>query len=89
MNLAFLDLLGLAGVALLGARVAEELGRSPMIILTMGVITGVAGILLYLGLQSVDVERNGSMLAGIGCVALLRITAIIKKIRLPAVRERG
>lgn len=111
------DALGLALFAILGAQVAEELGRSPMIIVTMGVITGVAGgalrdtmvgeiplifrpteaiystacvagILAYLGLQAVGLERNGAMLAGIACIALLRIAAIIKRIRLPALRHQ-
>ncbi len=111
------DALGLALFAILGAQVAEELGASPMIIVTMGVITGVAGgairdslvgeipmifrpsetiystacvagILLYLGLQSLALDERIAALAGIGCIAALRITAIIKKIRLPALKTR-
>lgn len=112
------DALGLALFAILGAQVAEELGVSPMIIVTMGVITGVAGgalrdtlvgeiplifrstetiystacvagILLYLGVQTLGMDRNPAMLAGIATIAVLRIAAIIKRIRLPAVKERG
>lgn len=112
------DALGLALFAILGAQVAEELGATPMIIITMGVITGVAGgalrdtlvgeiplifrsteaiystacvagILLYLGCQALGLAREPAMLAGITGIAVLRIAAIIKRIRLPAVRERG
>ncbi len=112
------DALGLALFGILGAQVAEELGASPMIVLTMGVLTGVAGgavrdamigeiplifrstediystacvagILLYMGLQALGVAQDPSMLAGITCIALLRITAIIKRIRLPALRDRS
>ncbi|MEM1411539.1 MAG: trimeric intracellular cation channel family protein [Pseudomonadota bacterium] len=112
------DALGLALFAILGAQVAEELGATPMIIVMMGVITGVAGgalrdtlvgeiplifrateaiystacvagIALYLGVQAAGLAREPAMLTGIGAIAVLRIAAIIKKIRLPAVRERG
>ncbi|MEE4174662.1 MAG: trimeric intracellular cation channel family protein [Xanthomonadales bacterium] len=112
------DALGLALFAILGAQVAEAQGASPLIVVTMGVLTGVAGgairdtlvgeiplifratdeiysiacvagIVLYLGLQAAGVDRNPAMLSGIGAIAALRIAAIIKKIRLPAVRERG
>lgn len=112
------DALGLALFAILGAQVAEAQGASPLIVVTMGVLTGVAGgairdtmvgeiplifrstdeiysiacvagIVLYLALQAGGVERNLAMLAGILAIAALRIAAIIKKIRLPAVRERG
>ncbi len=112
------DALGLALFAIVGAQVAEELGASPMIILTMGVITGtaggalrdtmigeiplifrsteaiyttacIAGIALYLGLQALGAGRDAAMLAGMACIAALRIAAIIKRIRLPAVRDRS
>lgn len=112
------DALGLALFAILGAQVAEAQGVSPLIVITMGVVTGVAGgalrdtlvgeiplifrstdeiysiacvagIVLYLGLQASGVDRNPAMLSGIFTIAALRIAAIIKKIRLPAVRERG
>jgi len=88
-----------------------------MIIVTMGVRTGVAGgalrdtlvgeiplifrsteaiystaclagIVLYLALQELGVTRTPAMLGGMACIATLRIAAIIKRIRLPAVRNR-
>lgn len=111
------DALGLALFAILGAQVAEQLGTSPIIVLTMGVLTGcaggalrdtlvgeiplifrsteaiystacVVGILVYMGLQAADVERTLAMLVGMVTIAGLRIAAIIKRIRLPALKDR-
>ncbi len=112
------DALGLALFAILGAKVAEDAGASPMIVVTMGVITGVAGgairdtlvgeipmifrptetiystacvagILCYLGLREIGADDNWATVAGIGCIASLRIIAIVRKIRLPAIRTRS
>ena len=106
------DALGLALFAIVGAQIAESAGLSPIIVVLMGTMTGVAGgvlrdvltaqvplilrrgeiyataaiagIVLYLALQALGIDRTGAVAAGVVAVAALRLLAIVFRWRLPA-----
>lgn len=106
------DALGLALFSILGAQIAEAMGSSSLVIIVMGILTGVAGgvirdvltgeiplvfrptetlysvaalggIIFYVLLQMIGVERNSASVCGISMVAALRFAAIFWKIRIP------
>jgi uncharacterized membrane protein YeiH len=107
------DAFGLALFTIMGARIAEGADLSPMIIVLMGTMTGVAGgvirdvlsaevplilrrdvyataaiagATLYLVLQGVGVAASVSAVIGMAVVALLRLLAILRGLRLPVFR---
>jgi len=112
-SLLVADALGLALFTITGAKIAEAVGLSPIIIVLMGTITGVAGgvfrdilcaevplILrrdiyataaivgasLYLMVQEIGVGQIAATLIGMNTVALLRLIAIQRGLRLPVFR---
>ncbi len=109
-SLLIADAFGLALFTIMGARIAETAGLSPVIVVLMGTMTGVAGgvirdvlsaevplILrrdiyataaiagasLYLVVQAVGFERLTATLVGVAAIALLRLLAILRGLRLP------
>lgn len=107
------DALGLALFAISGARIAEAAGHSPIIVVLLGTITGVAGgvlrdvlgaqvplilrrdiyataavagISVYLLLQSLGVPQPTACVVGIVSVVALRLLAIVRGLGLPSIR---
>jgi uncharacterized membrane protein YeiH len=108
--LAVADALGLAVFTILGAKIAESLEHSGVVVVVMGAITGVAGgmmrdvlcaeiplilrkgqiyataaiagAVVYLLVQPLA-DREVAALAGMGCIAALRLAAIAWNWTLP------
>jgi len=112
-SLLVADALGLALFTIMGARIAESAGLSPIIVVLMGTLTGVAGGLIrdvlsaeiplilrrdiyataaiagasiYLLLQALGLSPPVAAVAGFSAVAVLRLLAILKGLRLPVFR---
>lgn len=112
-SLLIADALGLAIFTIIGARIAEAAGLSPIIVVLMGTITGVAGGVLrdvlsaevplilrrdiyataaiagaslYLIVQEIGLGPSAAAAIGIAAVALLRLLAILRGLRLPVFR---
>jgi uncharacterized membrane protein YeiH len=112
-SLLIADAFGLALFTIMGARIAEAAGLSPIIIVLMGAMTGVAGGILrdvlsaevplilrrdiyataaiagaslYLVVQALGVGEIAAMVVGMGMIALLRMFAILRGLRLPVFR---
>jgi uncharacterized membrane protein YeiH len=117
-SLQVADALGLALFAIVGAQVAETAGVPPLIVIVMGILTGVAGgvlrdilanevpllfrptetiysvaalggIVLYLALQEVGVERVAAAISGVVLISLLRLSAIFFDLKLPTFNVSG
>ncbi len=106
------DALGLAVFAITGAHIAEEMGRTGLIAVVMGTLTGaaggalrdvltgevplvlrgrdlyasaaIAGIIVYLSLAGLGVERAAAALAGVAVIIALRLASIFAGARIPA-----
>lgn len=110
------DAFGLALFALSGARIAEADRLSPIIVVLMGTMTGVAGgvlrdiltaqvplilrgeiyataaiagISVYLLLQTLGVPRSWALAAGLSVVVVLRLLSIVWGLQLPVFRLPG
>jgi uncharacterized membrane protein YeiH len=112
-SLLIADAFGLALFTIMGARIAEAAGLSPIIIVLMGAMTGVAGGILrdvlsaevplilrrdiyataaiagaslYLVVQAIGWGEIAATGVGVGAIALLRMLAILRGLRLPVFR---
>jgi uncharacterized membrane protein YeiH len=112
-SLLIADAFGLALFTIMGARIAEAAGLSPIIIVLMGAMTGVAGGILrdvlsaevplilrrdiyataaiagaslYLVVQAIGLGEIAATGVGVGAIALLRMLAILRGLRLPVFR---
>jgi len=104
------DALGLALFAMAGAQIAEAAGLSPIIVVLMGTMTGVAGgvlrdvltaqiplilrgdvyataaiagITLYLATKALGAPSRWAFAAGLVTIVVLRLLAILWRLRLP------
>jgi uncharacterized membrane protein YeiH len=113
-SLLIADALGLALFAIVGAQIAETQIDDPLVVVVMGVLTGVAGgvirdvltseiplvfrsteplysvaalggVVLYVVLQNIGVDKESAALFGISLTAIFRFAAIFWKVKLPAV----
>ncbi|HVH12767.1 MAG TPA: trimeric intracellular cation channel family protein [Longimicrobium sp.] len=111
-SLVIADALGLALFSVAGARIAQDAGLSPVIVVIMGAMTGtaggmlrdvltneiplilrpvmelyataaIAGITLYLALETLGIPRESAALAGMAAIAALRFAAIRGDLKLP------
>lgn len=112
-SLLIADAMGLAIFTIIGAQAAEAANHSPLIIIMMGTMTGVAGGMLrdvlsaevplilrrdvyataaiagaslYLLAQVVGFSRPAAVVVGMAAVAVLRLLAIFRGLRLPVFR---
>ena len=111
--LLYADALGLAFFTIIGAKIAEDAGMPVLVIVLMGIITGVAGgvlrdvmcsdvplifrptstlysvaalagVLVYLLVDSIELGELSAAISGILVIAVIRFVAIVWNIRLPA-----
>ena len=111
-GLLIANALGLALSSIVGAQVAESAGVSLLVVVVMGILTGVAGgvlrdvlsndipilfranetiysvaalagIVLYLSIQMLGLEKAIASMLGVSLIAVLRLLAILFDIKLP------